>query len=71
MEGAPTGSPRASIMTMFAKLSFPSALWNPDRNAHYDVNRGRAEYKMMNQYSKFSPGCVAKAYLCEPIDDTM
>eukprot|EP00978_Attheya_sp_CCMP212_P012264 scaffold30482_cov53-Attheya_sp.AAC.2 len=57
--------------TMFAKLSFPYALWNPDRNAHYDVKRAQAEYEMMGRYGEWAPGCVAKAYFCEAIDDMM
>uniref|UniRef100_A0A7S2XJV9 Aminoglycoside phosphotransferase domain-containing protein n=1 Tax=Attheya septentrionalis TaxID=420275 RepID=A0A7S2XJV9_9STRA len=57
--------------SMFAKLSFPYALWNPDRNVQYDVKRAQAEYEMMSRYGELAPGCVAKAYFCEAIDDMM
>lgn len=56
---------------LFAKLSFPYALWNPDRDAFYDVKRTVNEFKMMELFGSMAPGCVPTAYLCVGVGDMM
>ena len=34
-------------LCLFAKLSFEFALWNPDKNEHYDLVRTDNEYEIM------------------------
>ena len=42
--------------TLFAKLSFQKALWNPDPTVHYDLARVDSEYKIMNQFADMLGG---------------
>lgn len=56
---------------LFAKLSFPYALWNPDRSAHYDVQRTRNEFEMMKVFAELAPNSAPFPYLCEPMEDMM
>jgi hypothetical protein len=45
-------------LCVFAKLCFEFAVWNPDRNAHYDLQRVENEYKIMKDVSSKTEGCV-------------
>ena len=45
-------------LCVFAKLCFDYALWNPDRTAHYDLQRVENEYKIMKEVSSKTRGCV-------------
>ena len=58
-------------VVLFAKLSFPYALWNPDKTAHYDVGRTRSEFEMMKAFAQIAPSCVPTPYVCEPVEDMM
>jgi len=56
-------------LQLYAKLSFPRALWNPDPSVHYDVERTTNEFKMMEVFHMIDPGSVAVPYLCLDVDD--
>ena len=56
-------------MQLFAKLSFPRALWNPDPNIHYDLERTTNEYKMMEIFQTIDPGSVVVPYACLDVAD--
>lgn len=45
-------------LCVFAKLSFEYARWNPDKNAHYNLQRTVNEYDIMVAISKQTPDCV-------------
>jgi len=51
-------------LCVFAKLCFEYALWNPDRTAHYDLQRVENEYKIMKDVSSKSKGCVVSPLAC-------
>jgi len=45
-------------LCIFAKLCFDHALWNPDRTAHYDLQRVENEYEIMKEVSSKTLGCI-------------
>ena len=45
-------------LCLFAKLTFERAVWNPDKDALYDLQRTVNEYEMMSTFSKIKPDCV-------------
>jgi len=45
-------------LCIFAKLCFEYAMWNPDRSAHYDLQRTVNEYNIMLTSHKASPDSV-------------
>ena len=47
-------------LCIFAKLCFEYAMWNPDRSAHYDLQRTVNEYHIMMTSSEKSPDNVVK-----------
>ena len=51
-------------LCVFAKLCFEYALWNPDRTAHYDLQRVESEYKIMKELSNKSLGCLVSPLAC-------
>jgi hypothetical protein len=51
-------------LCVFAKLCFDYALWNPDRTAHYDLQRVENEYKIMKDVSSKTEGCVVSPLAC-------
>ena len=54
----------AGAPPVFAKLSFPYALWNPNPDEHYDLERTENEAIMMSRFASLAPGCVASVYAC-------
>ena len=72
------GLPLLSTPPLFAKLSFPFAMWNPDQSQHYDVKRTENEFTAMQSFHQIVQdrnqrlGCtttevlspVAIPYLC-------
>lgn len=63
---------------LYAKIYFSSALWNPDKNVHYDVARGINEYKIMKRFKELmnekfmnEEAPVAKPYICVAVEDVM
>jgi len=52
-----------------AKLSFPHALWNPDPDAHYDLEKTTNEHKVIEIFFMIAPELVAVPYLCLHIDN--
>ena len=67
LKDAPSDSPCRPV---FAKLSFPYALWNPDPDQPYDLARTENEAKMMRRFASISPGCVAETFACISIEAT-
>ena len=45
-------------LCVFAKLSFEFALWNPDKSAHYDLQRTVNEYEIMVSTSAKTPDSI-------------
>ena len=39
-------------LAVFAKIAFPFALWDPSKEAHYDLSRVTAEFELMTRLSK-------------------
>jgi thiamine kinase-like enzyme len=64
------GSPAIAV---FAKICFSYALWNPDRNVHYDLERVENEFlvmtRFMNMMGQDAP--VATPYFCIDVPDNM
>lgn len=56
-------------LVVFAKLSFEFALWNPDKNAHYDLQRTVNEYEIMSTMAEKTPDCVVAPLACFDIED--
>jgi thiamine kinase-like enzyme len=56
-------------LVAFAKLSFEYALWNPDKNAHYDLQRTVCEYEIMKAMAEKTPGSVVAPLACIDIED--
>lgn len=56
-------------LAVFTKLSFEYALWNPDKNAHYDLQRTVCEYEVMGKMAERTPGCVVAPFACYDIED--
>ncbi|KAL7529126.1 hypothetical protein ACHAWF_002848 [Thalassiosira exigua] len=52
----------------FAKLSFEFAIWNPDKDAHYDLARTANEYEIMTTMYAKTPGCVVAPLACWDIE---
>lgn len=55
-------------LVVFAKLSFEYALWNPDKSAHYDLQRTVCEFEIMSIMAEKTPGCVVTPLGCFDID---
>ena len=55
-------------LCIFAKLSFAYAAWNPDRSAHFDLQRTSNEYEIMNTFSTHKPECVVAPLACYDIE---
>ncbi|KAL7449329.1 hypothetical protein ACHAWC_001394, partial [Mediolabrus comicus] len=55
-------------LCLFAKLSFAYAAWNPDRSAHFDLQRTSNEYEIMKTFSKIKPECVVAPLACYDIE---
>ena len=53
---------------LYAKLAFPRALWDPNPDAHFDIQRIEKEFQMMELYHRLDPGSVAIPYLCLDVD---
>jgi 5-methylthioribose kinase len=62
---------RSPNVTVFAKICFPYALWNPNSTVPYDVRRTQNEFKMMQLFADVAPGTAPLPYLCAPVDDMM
>ena len=45
-------------LSLFAKLSFERAVWNPDKNVRYDLKRTVNEFDLMENFSRIKPECV-------------
>ncbi|KAL7530920.1 hypothetical protein ACHAXR_009503 [Thalassiosira sp. AJA248-18] len=56
-------------LDVFAKLGFEYALWNPDKNAHYDLQRTVCEYEVMSNMAEKTPRCVVAPLACFDIED--
>jgi len=56
-------------LAVFAKLSFEYALWNPDKNAHYDLQRTVCEDEIMKKMTEKTPECVVAPLACFDIED--
>lgn len=55
-------------LCVFAKLSFESASWNPDPNAHFDLARTQNEYNVMKQFSEVEPENVVSPVACWDVE---
>ena len=55
-------------LCIFAKLCFEFALWNPDRTAHYDLQRTENEYEIMKTILSKTPDCVVAPLACWDIE---
>lgn len=71
LEGATNFSYRVYLkgnceVSIFVKVAFEYALWNPDRSAHYSLERITTEYNLLKQFSDLlGPGApVATPYFC-------
>lgn len=51
-------------LCVFAKLCFEFALWNPDKTAHYDLERTENEYKIMETISSKTHGSIVAPLGC-------
>jgi len=51
-------------LIVFAKLCFEYALWNPDKTAHYDLQRTENEYKIMGTIASKTNGSVVAPIGC-------
>lgn len=61
--------PGKTDLVVFAKLSFEYALWNPDKSAHYDLQRTVCEYEIMSKMAEKTPESVVAPLACFDIDD--
>ena len=55
-------------LVVFAKLCFEFALWNPDKDAHYDLQRTANEYEIMLTMSKLAPNSIVNPILLSDIE---
>lgn len=55
-------------LVVFAKLCFEFALWNPDKDAHYDLQRTTNEYEIMVTMSKLAPNSIVNPILLSDIE---
>jgi len=55
-------------LCVFAKLCFEFALWNPDKDAHYDLQRTTNEYEIMVTMSKLAPDSIVNPILLSDIE---
>jgi len=55
-------------LVVFAKLCFEFALWNPDKDAHYDLQRTSNEYEIMVTMSKLAPDSIVNPILLSDIE---
>ena len=55
-------------LVVFAKLCFEFALWNPDKDAHYDLQRTTNEYEIMMTMSKLAPDSIVNPILLSDIE---
>jgi len=55
--------------TVFAKICFEFALWNPDRSVKYNLSRVENEFQMIKDVSAFDPCPVITPYHCVDIVD--
>lgn len=39
-------------LAVYAKVAFPYALWDPSRDAHYDLSRVTSEFELMKRFSR-------------------
>ncbi|GMH88331.1 hypothetical protein TrVE_jg7352 [Triparma verrucosa] len=62
-----TNNDNDSVKPIFVKLSFPYALWSSDKNLHYDLQRTKNEFDMMQLFAGLAPGHVATPFLCHSI----
>lgn len=58
-------------ISLFAKISLPRALWDTSKESHYDVDRTRKEFSMMELFARLAPGHVPTPYVCQPLDEKM
>lgn len=61
--------PGHADLVVFAKLSFEYALWNPDKSAHYDLQRTVCEYDIMSKMADKTPESVVAPLACFDIED--
>lgn len=56
--------------TLFAKICFKFALWNPDRSAHYDLSRVENEFLIMKKFKTMMDDApVVTPYHCLDVCD--
>jgi len=59
-------------VALFAKLSFAYALWNPDPDVPYDLDRTENEFAMMKRVSEMMEDApIATPYLCVDVQKDM
>eukprot|EP00986_Skeletonema_menzelii_P017659 scaffold20957_cov144-Skeletonema_menzelii.AAC.4 len=61
--------PGQTNLAVFAKLSFEYALWNPDKSAHYDLQRTVCEFDVMSKMAEKTPESVVTPLACFDIED--
>ena len=61
--------PGHTDLSVFAKLSFEYALWNPDKSAHCDLQRTVCEYDIMRKMAGKTPESVVAPLACFDIED--
>jgi thiamine kinase-like enzyme len=55
-------------LCVFAKLSFESASWNPDKTARFDLVRTQNEYNIMKQFSEVEPDNMVSPLACWDVE---
>ena len=55
-------------LCVFAKLSFESASWNPDKNARFDLARTQNEYNIMKEFSEVEPDNMVSPVACWDVE---
>ena len=55
--------------TIYAKICFEFALWNPDRTVKYDLARVQNEFDMIKEVAAYDPCPVVTPYHCVDLVD--
>jgi hypothetical protein len=55
--------------TIYAKICFEFALWNPDKTVKYNLSRVQNEFDMIKDVSTFDPCPVITPYHCVDVAD--
>jgi len=62
--------PAAAELSLFAKVCFPYALWNPDRSVPYDLARVENEFAVMKRFAALVRMTSSSSTTASPRDDS-